>query len=107
MSAQGHDDPDPRLLRSIANRALLDARPTGLESELRAWDSPDDALALRSHLIGPEAFAALRARDFDAFLRLRAAAIEEHVARFLESRARWNGPVVRPHRYYSDDEGSR
>lgn len=115
VSPRGHGDPDPKLLRSIANRALLDTMPTGLENELRGWDSSEDALALRSHLIGPEAFAALRDRSFDTFLRLRAATIEERMSCFLEGRARWNGPVVRPHRYYSDeapeqavdDEGSR
>jgi Protein of unknown function DUF262 len=115
VSPRGHGDPDPKLLRSIANRALLDMMPTGLERELRAWDAPEDAFALRSHLIGPDAFAALRDQDFDTFLRLRAAAIEEHMACFLEGHAHWNGPVVRPHRYYSDaaperaldDEASR
>ncbi len=94
---------DPRLLRSIANRALLDTLPTELERELLTWDPEQDEPALRSQLIAPEALAALKAGDVDTFIRLRAAAIEDHLTRFLDARAQWNGPVVRPHRCYSDE----
>ena len=94
---------DPRLVRSIANRALLDAKLTELAGELCEWTGEEDEAALRSQLIGPEAFAALKAQDFGSFLRLRAVALEEYVAGWLEGRAQWNGPVVRPHRYYSDE----
>lgn len=103
VSPRVDDELDPRLVRSIANRALLDTRLMWLADELRAWTVEEDEAALRSQLIGPEAFAALKAQDFGTFLRLRAVALEEHVAGWLEGRTQWNGPVVRPHRYYSDE----
>jgi len=96
-------DLDPQLLRSIANRAMLDTRPTALERELQTWDPEQDQRALRSHLIDTDALAALKAGDVGTFLRLRAATIAGHLGRFLDARAQWNGPVIRPHRCYSDE----
>lgn len=91
------------LVIGAANRVVLDAARTGLQRELLTWDPEQDALALRSHLIGAEAFDALRARDLDEFLRVRAVAVSEHVSRYIEDKAQWDGPAVRPHRYYSDE----
>ncbi|MFO7567740.1 MAG: DUF262 domain-containing protein [Enhygromyxa sp.] len=95
---------DPGLTRSAANRVVLDTTNTGLQRELRSWDAEKDEQALRSHLIGPDAFAALQAQDFGTFLRIRADAVAKHVAQFLEDRAQWDGPVVRPNRYYLDEQ---
>lgn len=102
IGSRGRDGSSPELAHGAANRALLDVDDE-LQSELRTWDPTKDEAALRSHLIGPAAFAALQASNHGEFLRLRAAALEDHVAGFLASHARWDDPVVRPHRYYSDD----
>ncbi len=93
---------DRALVRSAANRIVLDTADTGLARELRSWDFEQREQALRSHLIDPQMFAALAAEDFGTFLRLRASAVAEHVAGFLERRAEWDGPVVRPRSYYLD-----
>lgn len=95
---------DRVLVRSAANRVVLDTADKGLARELRSWDFEQQEQTLRTHLIGPEMFVALEAQDFETFLRLRASAVSEHVAQFLEARAEWGGPVIRPHSYYSDGD---
>jgi len=90
------------LVRTAANRVLLDAHHTGLSRELKEWDPQKNADALRSHLIEPSAFQALLDDDFEAFLRIRGETLADHVARYLERQAGWDGPVIRPRRSYSD-----
>jgi hypothetical protein len=107
VASRDWDGLDPSSTRSAANRVVLDTANTGLQRELRSWDPEADEQALRSHLIGPEAFAALRAQDFGTFLQIRAGVVADHVAQFLEHRAQWDGPVVRPNRYYLDDAGEQ
>lgn len=101
-----------RLVRSAANRVLLDARHTGLRTELVRWQWPRDREALESHLIDEHAFAALRDNDIAEFLRHRAERIRQEVTAFLAQRAGIGEPLLMPVESYFDspdelDDGGR
>lgn len=97
---------DLKLARSAANQVILDGVSSGLQSLLRSWDPAKDGVALRSRLITTEAFEALVARDDHKFLALRATTLIDHVSRFLDQKAQWDAPVIRPQRYYTDNIGT-
>jgi len=90
------------LARTAANRALLDARHTGLSVEFLSWTWGADHDALDSHLIDSTAFIALQ-RDPPAFLAHRAARIRTEVAAFLAHRTGLGEPHLFPVTSYYDD----
>ena len=47
-------------------------------------------------MIDQESFVALRERDVATFLARRAEAVRDEVERFLERRAGWDEPLLRP-----------
>lgn len=99
------DEPTRRLAKTVANRVVLDARHTGLHTELRGWSLDRDRDALASHFIDSESFVALQERDVATFLARRADALRAEVQRFLERRAGWDEPLLRPvSEYLEDDE---
>lgn len=103
-SASWKDLPEPaqQLARTAANRALLDARHTGLSVEFLGWTWEADHEALDSHLIDRAAFAALR-DDVPAFLAHRAERLRTEVTAFLAHRAGVGEPRLFPVTSYYDD----
>jgi hypothetical protein len=91
------------LARTAANRALLDARHTGLRSEFRRWNFERDRAAFESHLIDRTAYDALMQSDDVGFLRHRASLVRNAVSSFLTSTAGLGQPHVRPIETYLDD----
>jgi len=94
-------EPAAALARTAANRALLDARHTGLSVEFLSWTWDADHDALDSHLIDRTAFIALQ-RDPPAFLAHRAARIRTEVAAFLAHRTGLGEPQLFPVTSYYD-----
>lgn len=92
-----------QLARTSANRALLDARHTGLSVEFLGWTWEADREALDSHLIDPVALSALR-DDLPAFLVHRAARLRTEVTAFLARRAGVGEPLLLPVTSYYDDD---
>jgi len=92
------------LSRTAANRVLLDATHTDLQSELCRWEVDTDANALASHLIDGETFDALQRRDPATFLRRRSTAIRTSVQSFVNDHAAWTAPLLRPRGSYFDEE---
>lgn len=91
------------LARTAANRVLLDALHTDLQSEILRWDEQEgDALA--SHLLDEEALAALRRQDYAALLRRRSSALTREVFEFVTLRGGWNEPDLRPRNSYFGEE---
>jgi hypothetical protein len=90
------------LARTAANRALLDARHTGLSAEFLSWTWDADREALESHLIDGPAFVALQ-NDLPAFLMHRAARLRAEVAAFLAHRTGLGEPRLFPVTSYYDD----
>jgi hypothetical protein len=90
-----------RLARTAANRALLDARHTGLSVEFLSWTWEADREALDSHLIDQAAFTALR-DDVPAFLAHRAERVRAEVMAFLARRSGVGEPVLLPVTSYYD-----
>jgi hypothetical protein len=90
------------LARTAANRALLDARHTGLSVEFLSWTWDADREALESHLIDGPAFVALQ-KDIPAFLAHRAARLRAEVAAFLAHRTGLGEPRLFPVTSYYDD----
>lgn len=90
------------LARTAANRALLDARHTGLGAEFLSWTWDADREALESHLIDGPAFVALQ-KDLPAFLMHRAARLRTEVAAFLALRTGLGEPRLFPVTSYYDD----
>ncbi len=88
--------------RTAANRALLDARHTGLAAELRRWTGSEDRATLDTHLIDAEAFELLRANQRREFLERRAARLRAVVASLLADRAGLGKPLVFPVEEYLD-----
>jgi hypothetical protein len=95
---------DKRLARSAANRALLDARHTGLRAEFRTWDPKDDREALASHLIDEDMWHDLVSDDSGSFLRRRAGRVQAFVSSFLSERAGLGAPRLRSVASYLDTE---
>ena len=95
-------DVDQRLARTAANRALLDARHTGLRAELKSWSWSADGVALESHLIDETGLALLQEDDAGAFLRHRAARVRVETGRFLGRRAGVGEPLLLPVETYYD-----
>jgi len=89
------DEESRKLARTAANRALLDARHTGLSVEFLKWTWEHDHEALESHLIDQNGLEKLR-RDLPEFLRHRAARIRTEVARFLSLRVGVDEPRLLP-----------
>lgn len=89
-------------VRTSANRILLDSTDSGAD-ELLGWDPTSDEAALRSHLIDTSAYELLEAGHFQAFLRQRSVAVSNQVVAFMKARTNLDGPIVRPHEYYSDE----
>ena len=87
---------DLDLARSAANRILLDARHTGLSSELKTWDFDRDGEILESHMIGRESFEALLRNDVAGFLRQRSGRLRLEVSAFLAKNAGLGEPRLRP-----------
>jgi Protein of unknown function DUF262 len=92
------------LAKTAANRALLDARHTGLRAEFKTWVFDRDHVALESHLIDRVAYDALVQGDDIAFLRHRAARLRTAVSAFLARNAGLGEPRLRPVETYFDDE---
>lgn len=91
-----------KLARTAANRALLDARHTGLSGEFLRWTWDLDQEALESHLIDATGLAALR-HDVPTFLRHRAARVRAEVTAFLSRRAGLDEPRIFAVESYYDD----
>lgn len=91
------------LARTAANRALLDARHSGLSVEFLSWSWEADREALESHLIDEPALTALE-EDIDGFLTHRAARLRTEVASFLAHRTGLGEPRLFPvASYYEPD----
>ncbi len=84
------------LLRTAANRVLLNSSHTGLVNELKTWSWEEDQEALLSHLIDEDQFARLQENRIKEFLQTRKTAVESLVANFFSTRAAWNEPDLRP-----------
>ena len=93
-----------RLLRTAANRALLDTDYTGLRAQLKRWSLRDDRAALESHLIDEAAHRALLSEDVTSFVQHRGARLRIEVSKFLTRRAGLGAPRLRPVDSYFDDE---
>ncbi|MDQ3263255.1 MAG: DUF262 domain-containing protein [Myxococcota bacterium] len=93
-----------RLARTVANRVLLDAAHTGLETELLRWDPMDDRAALESHLIDAEMWKALKEERVADFLRRRAARVQTVVSSFLTKRAGIGAPRLMALDRYADTD---
>jgi len=84
-----------RLFRKILDRPHAGlpnhlAHPTHHQGVAHAIITCEEPAWLASHAISIEARRALKFDRIDDFLALRAAALRQHVADFLERRARWN-----------------
>ncbi|WP_394828725.1 DUF262 domain-containing protein [Pendulispora albinea] len=100
----GWEPESQRLARTAANRALLDARHTGLSVEFRRWKWEDDRDALESHLIDETGFKMLH-DDPAAFLRHRGARVRTEVSKFLSQRVGLDEPRLFPaESYYETDD---
>ena len=75
------------LVQSAANRL---AHPPCAGGARRRLLQVMDAEVLASHGISPEALAALRAGNVEAFLRLRAATLQPHFEQVFARHARWD-----------------
>ncbi len=95
---------DARLAKTAANRALLDARHTGLRAEFKKWSFESDRQALESHLIDQAAYQALLQHDVASFLQNRSARLRMEVSKFLSRQAGLGAPRVRPVEVYFDDD---
>jgi Protein of unknown function DUF262 len=102
----GLDDESRSLARTAANRALLDARHTGLRAEFKTWQFDRDKEALESHLIDRVSFDALVAGDEVVFLRHRAARLRSAVSAFLSRMAGLGEPRLRPVESYFEGEAA-
>lgn len=98
---------EQNLSRTAANRALLDARHTGLRAELKSWSWSDDRQALESHLIDEAGLISLREERLGDFLRHRAARVRVETAAFLSRRAGLDEPLLLPREsYFDSSEGA-
>lgn len=91
------------LVQSAANRLAHPPRVGGARRNLL---QVMDAQVLASHGISPEALAALRAGNTEAFLRLRAATLQPHFDQVFARHARWDAsdrPAI-PALVVPDDE---
>ncbi|MBI4865064.1 MAG: DUF262 domain-containing protein [Candidatus Riflebacteria bacterium] len=95
---------DRRLAQGAANRALLDSRHTGLQSEIRDWDAERHRAALESHLIDEPAFEALCQRNVGAFLRCRARLMVQLLEKCTAARAAWSEPILAPRNAYLEED---
>jgi hypothetical protein len=84
------------LMKTAANRVLLGSGHTGLSNDLKTWCWENDAEAIDSHLIDEVSFAFLQRGEVDSFLDYRSSAVSRLVAGFLEKKAGWDEPDVRP-----------
>lgn len=91
------DERDSKLLQSLANRLLHPSLPGGLRKALLALAANSDLFKqkqnldiLRSHAIAGDALTALRAQDWEAFLRHRDQALRGAVMRFVSQKARFD-----------------
>lgn len=91
------------LARTAANRALLDARHTGLRAEFQRWSWEKDAAALESHLIDKVGYDALVAGNDSTFLKHRAGQLRALVSTFLTHKAGLGQPRLRPVETYYED----
>lgn len=99
-------DPEKKLARTSANRALLDARHTGLRAEFRSWSWAADEQALESHLIDEQGLVFLNQERFGEFLRHRAARVRVEAERFLSRRSGVGEPLLLPvESYYERMDG--
>ncbi len=97
---------DNELLRTAANRVLLDDVHWGLHSHLRDWNPVKHREQLASHLIDSSSFADLVARNVGPFLRKRAEAVRGRVEEFLRVRTAWDEPkLFAIETYVDEDEG--
>lgn len=101
---KGLDEEARTLARTAANRALLDARHTGLRAEFRLWNPERDHVALESHLIDATACGALASGHEAQFLRHRASKVRAAVSAFLTRRAGLGAPRLRPVETYFEGE---
>lgn len=91
------------LAKTAANRALLDAKHTGLWAEFRHWDPVRNAEALESHLIDAPAYAALTGGQKAQFLVHRASRVRAAVTAFLARNVGLGQPRLRPASAYFED----
>ncbi len=89
-----------QLAKTAANRALLDARHSGLRAEFKLWSVEADREALESHLIDPKAYQALVDGHEDWFVKHRASRVRAVVSAFLTKRAGLGQPRLRPTETY-------
>ncbi|MCG5051344.1 MAG: DUF262 domain-containing protein [Myxococcales bacterium] len=92
--------------RTAANRALLDARHTGLSSEFKTWSFEHDRAALESHLIDKISFEHLIRNDVAQFLIHRGNRVRTAVSKFLSVKAGIGEPRLRPVDTYLDHADS-
>jgi len=93
---KGLDEESRTLAKTAANRALLDARYTGLRAEFKTWRFDENQVALESHLIDRVAYDALMQGEEALFLRHRASQLRTKVSAFLTRRAGLGEPRLRP-----------
>lgn len=85
-----------QLAKTAANRALLDARHSGLRAEFKLWNADADRSALESHLIDQQSYQALVDGREDWFVKHRASRVRGVVSTFLTKRAGLGQPRLRP-----------
>jgi hypothetical protein len=93
---------DADLAKTVANRVVLGGVHTGLQSEIRGWTGQADDTLRASHLIDRDAFDALVRKDVGTFLRRRAEAVRGAIERFVQARAAWDEPNLKPLQVYFD-----
>lgn len=99
----GLDEEARRLAKTAANRALLDAKHTGLRTEFRQWHVDRDRDALESHLIDSTGYDSLTPGHEAQFLRHRASRVRALVSAFLTRRAGLGEPRLRPIETYFEE----
>lgn len=97
------EEQDKLLAQSAANRVILGSAHSGLGAEIRRWNIDDDLDALSSHLIDKQAHEALKSGDVGGFLRRRTASVRAAVEAFVQRRAAWDEPNIRPLEVYFDE----
>jgi len=100
VSVQNVDASLRQLAQTAANRVLLDAADTNLQTTLRGWNPSLHNTELESHLIDLESCALMESRNWESFFVHRTARIELAVAGMLARRCGWDEPELRPPESY-------
>lgn len=92
-----------KIATTIANRVLLSGSHSWSEP-LSKLDFEQHPEAFDSHLIDADMLRALKNRDADRFLLLRAERIQKQVTAFLDKKTAWTQPNLAPLSTYLDEE---